>query len=777
MFLKKKIIFLTIILFSQDFTFLNAAFFENTSSLNYIESFFFKKQKYFIFLIFFLPSIYLFKKKKFITTFFFVIIQLFIILYWSNLIIWIRDLAGDSLSEVKTLNFLYIHAWFSSLFNYLKPKIEIVSFFKFYLISFLFYLLLAKFIKNEKKLLVYFPIFLSTIFIYLFINFNISHLIGNIKTQKEIKKNFFKSKNKFIVESNTNIILFIGESNSQLNSDYFIKNIINKKSNLEKGEFNYFRNIYSTHTHSTPTLLRLFSLQKSNNDNDLLKPIIDQKRTDIFSFLSDNINKTYISSTGIDGYNNLHYSVFFKDFNQKYFLNKSEYFFEKEFFKDKIKKTFKDSHKNHLIVLHSSVGHAPYHKFIPDDIKLNNNILLEKNSIKLLGEKKNFLEDILNYEKALKYNFENLEDVINLIDENSPTVLIYLSDHGESVYTGNGHDSSRLSNEMLRVPFVIFYNNKFLRENRNVFISHQKFINKINTTDIFKEIFFDIYPIKEVILNYKLKIKNTYDKIIFQRNKNKFIELIDLNFDKIELPSNFILKNDKDTNIHILSNHINNQKICYHASNTVARIKRGLSLSSCLEFDLTIDNQKFYIFHPPRKNINFSLDEFLSVSTNAKSLWIDAKNIDNSENCNLLLNKIKKLNISDKMKILIEFPTTTNYKNEKIVSCIKNFKLFKVEVSYYISNKKINECLKEINYKNKSCEELKKEVINLDKIKLFDNISFDFKFAKIIEILNIKFDNLNLNTWHINYEQVKNIKNKKYNFIIPYNSDLNRNNF
>ena len=64
MFLKKKIIFLTIILFSQDFTFLNAAFFENTSSLNYIESFFFKKQKYFIFLIFFLPSIYLFKKKN-----------------------------------------------------------------------------------------------------------------------------------------------------------------------------------------------------------------------------------------------------------------------------------------------------------------------------------------------------------------------------------------------------------------------------------------------------------------------------------------------------------------------------------------------------------------------------------------------------------------------------------------------------------------------------------------------------------------------------------------
>ena len=46
---KKLLLIICIILFSLDFTLLNAAFFEETSNLNYFEKFFFKKQKYLIF--------------------------------------------------------------------------------------------------------------------------------------------------------------------------------------------------------------------------------------------------------------------------------------------------------------------------------------------------------------------------------------------------------------------------------------------------------------------------------------------------------------------------------------------------------------------------------------------------------------------------------------------------------------------------------------------------------------------------------------------------------
>ena len=43
-----------------------------------------------------------------------------------------------------------------------------------------------------------------------------------------------------------------------------------------------------------------------------------------------------------------------------------------------------------------------------------------------------------------------------------------MSDHGESVYTGTGHDSSRLVHEMLRIPFLIYYSNSFIEKYENI---------------------------------------------------------------------------------------------------------------------------------------------------------------------------------------------------------------------------------------------------------------------------------------------------------------------
>ena len=83
-------------------------------------------------------------------------------------------------------------------------------------------------------------------------------------------------------------------------------------------------------------MLRLFSLQKTYNQNELLKPIVDQKRIDLFSLLSDNIIKTYISSTGIDGYNNLHYPIFLKILIKNIFSMNLSLILKKNFLKTKL---------------------------------------------------------------------------------------------------------------------------------------------------------------------------------------------------------------------------------------------------------------------------------------------------------------------------------------------------------------------------------------------------------------------------------------------------------
>ena len=755
---------------------LEAAFFENNSNFLFLEKFFFKKQKYLIFLIFFLPSIQFFKKKNFLLFGFFVFFQIFIIIYWSSLILWLHDLAGDSLSEVNTLNLYFIFSWLISIFNYLKPNLDIDSFLKFYLIGFLLYFLIKSIFKKQKYYLTYFSLILSFFFIILFINFNISHLIGNITTQKDIKKNFTDSDIKYPHTNKINFILFIGESNSLLNSNKHIEQLINKKEISQRGKFQYYKKIYSTHTHSTPTLLRLLSVPNSNKKSDILKPIVNQKRTNFFSFLNNKIKKSYISTTGVNGFNNIHYSVFFENFDNKFFLNETDLKHEKEFFLEKINNIFMSSNVNNLIVLHSSVGHAPYQKFIPKNIPYKNKLYTSENLIKLIGNNKQSLNNIVNYEKALKYNFDNLENIISIIDDSVPTVLIYLSDHGESVFTGNGHDSSRLVHEMLRIPFLIFYNNKFVEKHSKIINLHKRFKDKIDTTDILKEIIFNIYSLDVLKNKYVTDDSLKFQKIIFQRNKKKIIELIDLNISRVELPNKFELKEEKDTTVHLLADHLSESQICYHASNTIARIKRALQITSCLEFDLVIEEDELFIYHPPNKNINFTLDELFEFSSEAKSLWIDAKNINIAANCNTLYKKIKDLYFNQQ-QILVEFPSNTQIDDVSTLSCMNNFRSANINISYYISNKDINDCYVNLIDSNRACKNLLDKVSLINKKKIFNNISFDYKFSKILKKFKFKLTNLRLNTWHVDFDEVKDLDLNQYNLIIPYNADHNKNTF
>ena len=195
---------------------------------------------------------------------------------------------------------------------------------------------------------------------------------------------------------------------------------------------------------------------------------------------------------------------------------------------------------------------------------------------------------------------------------------------------------------------------------------------------IFSKDFFEIYSLNELKKIYFDSKNEKYEKIIFQRNKKETIEYIDLNYNRISLPENYIIKEDKDTNINILAKNINEQNICYHASNTISRINRALILTSCLEFDLVIEEDDFYIYHPPNKNINFTLDELFELSDKVKTYWIDGKNINNVENCNKLYSKIYE-NKDKSIKFFIEFPTNSFIESKDLLKCVKNLKRLKLK--------------------------------------------------------------------------------------------------
>ena len=98
------------------------------------------------------------------------------------------------------------------------------------------------------------------------------------------------------------------------------------------GELIYLPNVYSTHSHSTPSLLRSLSIPKNTTSNNVIKPITKRESLSIFSLLDNSIEKTYLSATGKEGYNNIHYNIFFEDFDNRKFLVKVNLYMRKNSF-------------------------------------------------------------------------------------------------------------------------------------------------------------------------------------------------------------------------------------------------------------------------------------------------------------------------------------------------------------------------------------------------------------------------------------------------------------
>ena len=83
----------------------------------------------------------------------------------------------------------------------------------------------------------------------------------------------------------------------------------------------------------------------------------------------------------------------------------------------------------------------------------------------LLGKNSSNYNLLKEYDTAIKYIDQSLEKTVNCTFakaklNNRPAVFIYFSDHGESPASGRGHDSARLTYEMLHVPFIIIFKSK-----------------------------------------------------------------------------------------------------------------------------------------------------------------------------------------------------------------------------------------------------------------------------------------------------------------------------
>ena len=761
-------------------------------------------------LILFFYSIYSFLEKKnfFFYNFLLATLPLFFIFYqYSYLPEFFSSLGQDSLAEINAdfgEALFYIKTFLTFLFD-----TEIFKRKRFWLLlasSLLSSIIIYYFIKNylrKKSINIltldkYFNfILLFSLFLGLYGIFSVTKMSldagKKMRTfETEFKKNILNFDTKRKKNSPLNTIIYLGESTTVLNLGiygYPFETTPWLKSLEKDNKFLKFNKVYATHTHTTPSLLSAFSLciKQSGKECSL---ILDKKNNlSVIDVLNKSSVDTFLFSTqGSLGGHNLANKLVFntkkvffssdKESNNskrllgnRYMPKTKDHVFFSNNFCDK-KNMFKKG-KSSLTVLHSYAGHGQYSGYlshVSDKTKFSYPRYINQKN--LLGKDFKNFELFQEYDTAMRYIDNTLKKIFtcsnSLFEKKSqPMIFIYFSDHGESPATARGHDSSRLTYEMLHVPFVVFFNQEAYRIYNKKFEKLKKLKDKNLSLKFISDLIIDLYDVD--VLDKKDK------KIIYESDKYKslasnfILDRTDLdgkvsriptfwNYKKKDLENKLLEKNflKQDTSINLWqlnnfleSNNLSDKKniknlVCKHRANSfITQYKASLS-NGCFETDIIFLKDKTISAHGPQYDTKLIFDDFLKSSYQKNTVWLDSKNIDNLKNCEYSFNWIEK-NSKNFLSLLVEIPTKSskNINNEKWKKCIKKINnITNVEVGYYMPTDIINNC------HNKECNNFFSEIKKFLEQTKISSITFDYSGYN--SIFDQKyFKSLKWNIWNV----------------------------
>jgi glucan phosphoethanolaminetransferase (alkaline phosphatase superfamily) len=620
----------------------------------------------------------------------------------------------------------------------------------------------------------------------------------NTQAYENIAANFSSEPPKSKLTRNLNVLLYIGESTSVINMSlygYHRKTTPQLDSYFISDEsFIKFRNVFSTHTHTSPSLLEALSIGRDRSDDSL--PIDRRRRVSVVEVLSQAAVKTeLLSNQGQAGTWNMASSIIFKNAARKKFSSESRYFgnadyktekpWDHVFFLENVKAGDLDQKSSTLLVFHSYAGHGGYLQNIPPPFRRPVDLRYSRFGQLALTGRIHSLRSIEEYDSAIKYiDFAVSAAIERIKGSKKPWVFIYFADHGDAVFPDRGHDSSRFIHEMVRVPFIIYFNSAAKKAYPDLFRkyttlaegSHTATLAQLPSTlfDLFGVSFDESVPIQPVI-----GLLSEPPPIVVRETAEGITAV---NLSSRQLPKMLVDKSDAPTQHFVASTryaHLG-PRICYHRSNTIAKAIRGSLVANCLEIDIVIDEGGAVLaYHPPAENTRLTLEDVFSVVQSNKrlSFWLDGKNLDDGKSCDAL----EEFLSSQKNRhptIVVEFPGGSHRAAAKVSSCIGRLKsLESIHPSYYVPTAYAASCSAGLavgkSFEDvEACNLLKADLAAMNSTGIFTDISFDFDGIRAIEALPIA-SRFSWNTWNVRASQLEELSPLRFRMIILINDDPN----
>jgi len=598
---------------------------------------------------------------------------------------------------------------------------------------------------------------------------------------------------------NINVLLYVGESTSVMNMSLYgySRNTTPLLSKLEQTDESLlkFENVFSTHTHTSPSLLEALSIGLHRNEDKL--PITDRRRISIVDILNEaGVGTELYSNQGRTGTWDVAGSIIFKNAVKTVFSADSKAFgnagdgqkkpWDDKFFHAQLRTEDLDKKSSALVVFHSYAGHGGYASNIPPAYRGPvDDSYQQLNQTAITGYIRS-LESVEEYDSAIKYIDFSVYGAIDILkNSKQPWVFLYFSDHGEAVFTSRSHDSSRFIHEMARVPFVIYFNAAAQAAYPDLFQKYTRLskTKNIGTLAQLPRTLFDLLgvAIDPTIGSLEVIGASTTPLPIVIRHTADGITAVNLSSQPLDNP--LIDRSDAATRHFVSSNSIAEDMpvICYHRSNTIAKALRGSLVTNCLEIDIMVDeNGKALAYHPPAKNTGLSLkDIFAAVKSNQKlAFWLDGKNLNSRKTCDDLHTFLAEETPPGSMGVLVEFPTGSHKVANEVADCLGNLiKADLVHTSYYVPTGIAVDCSRHLSFgqdfeETASCKSLQAELAAVKETELFTDISFDFRGIRAVEELDF-LSSMSWNAWHVTSAELDSISPARFRMIILKNDDPN----
>ena len=285
------------------------------------------------------------------------------------------------------------------------------------------------------------------------------------------------------------LVVYVGESTSVMNMGVYgyPRDTTPRLSKLagEDDRLLLFRHVFSTHSHTSRSLLEALSLGVDGSED--VMPIAKRRRIPLPDALGQaGVQTRLLSNQYQRGAWEQAATVIFSNVENRRFRiaqmlaarkagTSEPPRWDDEFFAAEFDRGWDASAGPGVTFLHSYAGHGPYLENVPPGFHAPVDDRLSRLPAEaVLEDARHAVANVEAYDSAIRYVDHSVARMIERVrDTARPVVLVYFSDHGDEVFSNRGHDSARFRHEMLRIPFLMYFNDAARREQPALFARYQ----------------------------------------------------------------------------------------------------------------------------------------------------------------------------------------------------------------------------------------------------------------------------------------------------------------